>query len=104
MRYSGYLQKKSSGRVARWQKRYWTLNGTTLTYQNNPKDNESKKSFDLAKVIFIKECTDRSFEIGYGSRVYELRADTHDSMRKWVVNIFSIFEFEKSFACCELSF
>ncbi len=79
--------------MARWQKRWWCLHGTTLSYQNHPKDSsDNKRIFDLANVCFIREGSevetkdvDRIFELGYGERVYQLRADTHDAMRKWVV-------------------
>ena len=83
------------GKLSRWQKRWWCLDGTHLYYQDSPTATKGKKSFDLGNVAFIREGedgdskddsnVDRIFEVGYFDRTYYLRADTHDAMRKWVV-------------------
>lgn len=84
----GYLYKKSSGRVQRWQKRYFTLNPPLLT-QSGDQDSEPSRSIDLRKVHFVREKNPRNpkdggFEIGHGHRLLHLRATTADDCLRWL--------------------
>ena len=44
---SGYLYKRSSGVLKRWQKRYFAVVGKTLTYRDAENDESHKAVLDL---------------------------------------------------------
>lgn len=84
----GILEKKTSGNVTRWVKRYFVLNPPLLT-QASKKDQEPSRTIDLRKVHFVRENNPRNprdgaFEIGYGHKLLRLRAETADSCLHWL--------------------
>jgi len=87
-RVEGYLFKKSSGRVHRWQKRYFILDPPRLT-QCPTSEAKPTKIIDLRKVHFVREKNPRNpkeggFEIGYGHNLLHLRAESSDTCIHWL--------------------
>lgn len=82
--HEGWLSKRTSGKVARWQRRYFTLNGCVLRYHHKP-GAPAKRTFDIrrAKRISIAADQARELELDFGFRVWRLRAETPESARRW---------------------
>mmetsp|Transcript_45130 Transcript_45130/g.81500 ORF Transcript_45130/g.81500 Transcript_45130/m.81500 type:complete len:800 (-) Transcript_45130:153-2552(-) len=82
--HEGWLSKRTSGRVARWQRRYFTLEGCVLRYYHKP-GAPVKRTFDIrrAKRISIAAGQARELELDFTSRVWRLRAETPESARRW---------------------
>jgi len=87
VQHCGWLAKRTSGKVsARWQQRYFTLDGHLLRYHSQP-GAPSRKSFDLRKArrISTAEAQPRELEVDFGFRVWRLRAESPESARRWLV-------------------
>mmetsp|Transcript_31457 Transcript_31457/g.57130 ORF Transcript_31457/g.57130 Transcript_31457/m.57130 type:complete len:1104 (-) Transcript_31457:28-3339(-) len=84
-RSEGWLSKKSSGTMARWQRRYWTLEGYRLNYHSQC-GGPVKRSFDLRRVrrVSVPEGYSRELELDFGFRAWRLRADSQASARRWL--------------------
>ena len=87
MKYEGYLDKRSHGTIARWQKRYWILNGTVLLYQKKENDSSDKQEFDLVSMTNLQasEQNNRVVQFEYDDLTYLLRANNNDDMKKWLM-------------------
>eukprot|EP00933_Yihiella_yeosuensis_P047001 TRINITY_DN4261_c0_g1_i2.p1 TRINITY_DN4261_c0_g1~~TRINITY_DN4261_c0_g1_i2.p1 ORF type:complete len:941 (+),score=156.82 TRINITY_DN4261_c0_g1_i2:187-3009(+) len=84
--HKGWLSKRTSGKIsARWQHRYFTLEGCVLRYHANP-GGVTKRSFDLRKVqqMSIDESLPRELELDFGFRVWRLRAESPEVARRWL--------------------
>jgi len=89
--HEGWLSKRSShklagGMAARWQSRYWTLQGCTFRYHKN-RGAPSLRSFDLRRVRHIEmaEGQSRELELDFGFRVWRLRAENPEAARRWLL-------------------
>lgn len=95
VRVSGYLYKYSSGTLARWQKRFFVLEGGRLSYfKKSPSEKDvANKTFSVRKIksVTSKEVSggdDREFGLVFANgKTYEMRAPTEDDMRKWVSSL-----------------
>jgi hypothetical protein len=83
---AGYLYKKSTG--GDWQKRYFEINGTYLTYYKTSKMAKLLAALSIPQVGVIKllEQTEHGFEfqIDIKDRQYILRAATKAEAQTWV--------------------
>ena len=87
---SGYLYKKGSS--GNWQKRYFEINGSYLTYYKSHHMTKLLAAISLPQVGQIRITGEVSDSLGTGvvfelqlkDRLYYLRADTYEDARKWV--------------------
>lgn len=87
---AGYLYKK--GTSGSWQKRYFEVNGSYLTYYKTHSMTRLLAAISLPQVGEIRLAGEISDQLGTGvvfemelkDRVYYLRAETYDEARKWV--------------------
>lgn len=85
--HEGWLSKRTSARfTARWQRRYFTLEGCVLRYHQQP-GGPAKRSFDIrrAKRICAVSGQAREMELDFGFRVWRLRADSAEAARRWLL-------------------
>ncbi len=95
VRVSGYLNKYSSGHLARWQKRFFVLEGGKLSYfKKSPSDKDTaNKVFSIRKIKSVThtetgEVDDREFKLVFvNGKTYQMRAPTHEDMQKWVASL-----------------
>eukprot|EP00747_Dinoflagellata_sp_TGD_P019934 gnl/TRDRNA2_/TRDRNA2_127493_c1_seq1.p1 gnl/TRDRNA2_/TRDRNA2_127493_c1~~gnl/TRDRNA2_/TRDRNA2_127493_c1_seq1.p1 ORF type:complete len:404 (-),score=69.53 gnl/TRDRNA2_/TRDRNA2_127493_c1_seq1:45-1199(-) len=92
--HEGWLSKLSSGKTvagktfaARWQRRYFMLDGFRLGYCQKPGLVVDRKSFDLrrAREVRVPHDRPRELELDYGFRVWHLRADNEEAARSWLL-------------------
>lgn len=98
LHHEGWLSKRSShkmagGAAARWQSRYWTLQGSTLCYHKQ-RGGAALRSFDLRRMQSIHIPPQgpmeswlgqpRELELNFGFRVWRLRAANAEDARKWL--------------------
>ena len=87
---SGYLYKKGSSGT--WQKRYFEVNGSYLTYYKTHHMNKLLAAISMPQVGAIRLTGEVSDSLGTGvvfemqlkDRMYYLRSETYDDARKWV--------------------
>lgn len=86
LHHEGWLAKRTSAKIARWQRRYFSLNGAILCYCHEP-GMPSKRSFDVrrARRISVAMGQARELELDFGFRVWRLRADSAEVARRWLV-------------------
>ena len=89
---SGYLYKKSSNGT--YQKRYFEINGTYLTYYKTDKMTKLLAALSISQVGAIRllgEVEDGvEFEIDLKDRKYILKADSFPEANKWVTFLIEI--------------
>ena len=93
IRMEGYLLKMSSGRIHRWQKRYFVLSGEQLCYYKAlpVPGAEPEKKFPVRLASEVSSLPDRQFEIHFGSdKVYKLEAPNQAEASRWVNALESI--------------
>ncbi|CAJ1439336.1 unnamed protein product [Effrenium voratum] len=81
--HEGWLAKRSSGKIARWQQRYFRLEGCFLRYTQTPASN-TKKTFNLQKAHGLS-VEDRELVLDFGFRCWRLRAMDPEEARRWLV-------------------
>lgn len=76
----------TSGKLSRWQRRYFVLHGCILRYSNS-QATTAKRSFDLRqlKEVRLSKTSPRELELVFGLRLWRLRADTPDTARSWQI-------------------
>mmetsp|Transcript_98275 Transcript_98275/g.174976 ORF Transcript_98275/g.174976 Transcript_98275/m.174976 type:complete len:842 (-) Transcript_98275:55-2580(-) len=85
--YEGWLAKLTSGKLsARWQQRFFRLEGCKLVYMNSP-GAATKRSFDIrrSKRISAVEGQPRELELNFGYRSWRLRANSPESAHRWLL-------------------
>jgi len=85
-RHEGWLWKRTSHKLAaRWQSRYWSLEGCVLRY-HKLRDGPPLRSFDLRRVrsISMPDGFPRELELNFGFRVWRLRAENPQAARRWM--------------------
>jgi hypothetical protein len=90
----GYLQKKSSGKVQRWQKRYFELRGDRLRYlqsQGARGDGQGAKELDLTTMRDVRR-NGMELNILLGSKMVNLKASTDDDAQLWLTDFQTIRE------------
>ena len=99
VRVEGYLYKYSSGRLARWQKRYFVLESGRLSYfkkqpsERDPLTSNPCKTFSIRRIKAVNTkqygaVDDREFTLVFANgKSYQMRAPTHEDMRKWAASI-----------------
>ena len=95
VRVSGFLYKYSSGHLARWQKRFFILEGGRLSYfKKSPTEkDEANKTFSMRKIKSVSSkdslgADDREFGLLFANgKTYQIRAPTNEDMRKWVASL-----------------
>lgn len=83
----GYLEKKSSGFISLWQKRYFIVFDERLTYFQDETLQEEKKTILISSINTIKVVEDTQFYLVTKKRVYELRADSEKNRDLWVASL-----------------
>ena len=84
-KYSGYLEKKSSGLFSKWQKRYFhILEGKIIVYSEKPEDIEIKGLFILDQISNPKSEKDREFSFILEGQDFVFRAETTQEKEKWI--------------------
>lgn len=87
VKHEGWLAKRSSGTVsARWQKRFFVLEGSRLRYLTDPSA-VPKRSFDMrfARAMTLNDRVPTEFSLDFGFRVWRLRAQTPEEARRWLL-------------------
>lgn len=86
-RREGWLSKRTSGKyTARWQRRYFALEGCRLCYMPQP-GSLTRRTFDLRKAKHVGPIagSPREIELDFGFRIWRLRADTVEDARRWLL-------------------
>jgi len=87
-RHEGWLSKRTSAKVAaRWQRRYFVLEGFRLCYRHQAGVGTAERAFDLRRVrrLEIIAARSRELQLDYGHRVWRLRADSAEAARRWLL-------------------
>lgn len=89
LRHEGLLCKLSShklagGIAARWQRRYWTLEGCKFSYHKKC-GSPPLRIFDLRRVRHMQLSVGRprELELDFGIRIWRLRAENPQAARRW---------------------
>ena len=93
IRMEGYLLKMSSGRIHRWQKRYFVLSGEQLCYYKTlPVPGAvPEKQFPVRLASAVSSLPDRQFELNFGNeKIYKLEAPNQAEASRWVNALESI--------------
>jgi hypothetical protein len=84
----GYLKKKSSGVIKRWQKRYFVIKGHYMSYYDNPQnltEKDIKGTIDLHGLQAVGLTSVKGeIQLIIDSETTMLHADTPDEAQKWV--------------------
>ena len=82
---SGYLEKKSSGALRKWQTRFFQASGHYLKYFADSRMGEIKAVADLNELETIDhQAGERSFDLEFAHSAFHLRAPTQAEAHKWV--------------------
>lgn len=85
----GFLTKQSGDNSDKWQKRWFVLFGSRMSYFKDPSDSYATKSFDVSGcTVTIPDSTDASrrysFDIVTPKRTYPVYTDSLEDMFEWV--------------------
>ena len=84
-KFAGYLEKKSNGIIAKWQKRYFRiLEGKVIVYSEKPEDIEIKGQFILDQITMPESVEDKIFKFNLESRDFFFRSKDEEEKQKWI--------------------
>ncbi|KAF4110247.1 pleckstrin homology domain-containing family A member 2 isoform X1 [Onychostoma macrolepis] len=94
---SGYCVKQGNVRKS-WKRRFFILDGQTVSYYKSEMDKEPLRSIRLQDVMKVNECLvksgdllsrDNLFEIITNTRTFYIQTDTPEDMKGWIKDISS---------------
>ncbi|XP_051758467.1 pleckstrin homology domain-containing family A member 2 [Ctenopharyngodon idella] len=97
---SGYCVKQGNVRKS-WKRRFFILDGQTVSYYKSEMDKEPLRSIRLRDVLKVNECLvksgdllsrDNLFEIITSTRTFYVQTDTPEDMKGWIKDISSKIE------------
>lgn len=86
--HTGYMQKKSTGLVPRWQRRFFKIVGEQLHFFNDEDDTARARpaslAFDLASLAsVVADGTDMRLEGSAGQAALDLKTESHHATTQW---------------------
>ena len=81
----GYLEKKSHGLIASWQKRYFQIiDGREIIYKGKPKDTDIKARFELSEITMPESVEKKVFKFISNQREYFIKAKSKEEKERWI--------------------